>query len=175
MWVTRVSLECLGPEERTGLRDLRVDPAPTVRLDQSARQERRANLVSQGYQAIPEDRALRALMVSLVSLDQTERKEDGASLANLVQEVNVDRRAPVVVVEPEAQQESQELREHQAMMDLQVDLAREDLKGLRGQSASLDLKAPMDHLGKTDCPATLDREERLVSKGRLAPRDQEGS
>lgn len=153
---------------KTDLRDPKVVPAPTERLAPSGRLERRVNLVSPGYLVTQEDKDPRAPVASLDSSAPTERKEEGVSLVNLDPEDNVAQRVPVVEEVPEDQLESQVLREHQATTDLPVDQEREDLKDPRGQSASQVLRAQTGPLVKTECLVTLGREERQVSRERLA-------
>lgn len=135
----------------------------------------------QDCQVIPEDKDLRAQAVSLGSLEPMVRKEPGASLANPVQEAKEVQRVLVGLVEPEVQQENLVPRAHQETTVLQAHLVREDLKDHRGQWASLDQRALLDHPERTDCPDILASVERRVSKEKLVhqarevlsgPRDQ---
>lgn len=165
----------LVPAEKTVLRGPKEERAPTESLDPLVLLERRGNWVSQDYQVIPDDKDLRVQVDSRDSQEPTERKVQGVSLENLVQEGKEVRRVPVVLEEPEVQRENLVQRAQQAMMVLQVHLVREDLKDHRDQWASLDPKAPLDHLERTGCLDILASEERRVSKGKLVHLVQEVS
>lgn len=120
------------------------------------------------------DKAPRAPTASLDSPGQTARREQGESPAKQAPEGNVAQRVHVVVVVQEDQQESQEQRAPQAMMDQGVRQERGDLKDHRDPSVSPDLKDPMAQQEKMDCPVILDSEERQASKERQDLQDPEG-
>ncbi|MEQ2239678.1 hypothetical protein ILYODFUR_006935 [Ilyodon furcidens] len=159
--------------ERMVLKGLKAELAPMESLDPLAQQERKVNLGSQACQVIPEDKDLRARADSLDSLEQTARKEQGALLVNLVLEDKEVQRVLGVLEEPEVQQENPVPRAQQATTAPLARPAREDLKGLRDQWASLDQRALLDHLERTGFPDTLDSVERRDSKEKLAHQDQE--
>lgn len=178
---TGVSLVCLGPVERMVLRVPKVELAPPESPVRLVLLERRVNWAFQDCQVIQEDKDLRARAVSQGSLEPTARKEPGALQANLVQEDKEVQQVLVGHEEPEVQQESLVPRAQQETMGLQAGLVREGLKDLRDQWASLDQRAPLDHLERTGCPDTLVSVERRVSKEKLVhlvqevlsgPRDQ---
>ncbi|KAG7216742.1 hypothetical protein INR49_021125 [Caranx melampygus] len=100
--------------------------------------------------------------------------EKGARV-NLVQEDKEVQRVLVVLVEPEVQQENQVPRAQQATMALQAPPVREDLKDLRDLLASLDQRAPLDHLERMGCPDTLASAEKRVSKEKQVHQAQEVS
>lgn len=154
-------------------RVLKAELAPTESPVPLVQLERRVNLVFQDCQVIQEDKDRRAQAVSLGSPEPTARKEPGVLQANLVQEVREAQRVLVGDEEPEVQQENQVPRAQQAMMVLQVRLAREVPKDLRDQWASLDQRAPLDHLERMGCPDTLVSAERRVSKEKLDHQAQE--
>lgn len=118
------------------------------------------------YQGTQEDKDPRARLDSQVSQEQTGRKEPGVSRANLVQGGNEVQRVHVVLGGQEVLQASQALRAQRATTDLLARLAREDLKDPRAPWASLDRRAPLDHLERTGCPDTLASAERRDSKER---------
>lgn len=163
----------MGPVERMVLRVPKADLAPTETQVPLVLLEKRVNWVFQDCQVIQEDKDRRARVVSLGSLEPTARKEPGALQANLVQEGKEVRRVPVGAEEPEVQQENLVPRAQQATMALQAGLVREGLKDLRDQWASLDQKAPLDHLERTGCPGTLVSVVRRVSKEKLVHQAQE--
>lgn len=105
------------------------------------------------------------------SLERTERKEQGESLASKAREDSADRRDPEVVAEPEDPPENQDKRATQRTTDHPARLERGDPVDLRDLSASLDPKDLTAQQEKTGCPDILDREERLVSKERPDPQD----
>lgn len=121
-----------------------------------------------------DDKALRAPTVSQDSPGRTARRGQGESPAKQAQEGNVAQRVHVVGVVLEDQQESQVQRAPQAMMDLLARQERGDLKDHRDPSVSPDLKDPMVHQEKMDCPVIPDREERRASKERQDLQDPEG-
>lgn len=163
--------ECRDPEERTDPRDLKANPDPAEKQDPWAPQERRVNSESLDCLDTLEDKDLRAPLVSMASLERTERKEQGELLANKAREDSVDRRDPEVVVEPEDPRENQDKRATRRTTDHPARLERGDLADLRDLSASLDPKGLTAQRGKMGCPDTQDREERLVSKERPDPQD----
>lgn len=168
-WVSRVTGEswaCSDPEERTGLRVLRVDRVPTVSPVLLVLLGRRANWVFQDCQATQEDKALRVLLDSQDSLGPMERREPGVWQANQVQGGNEVQRVHVVLGVQEVLLESQGQRAQRAMMVHQARLAREDLKDPRAPWVSQDRRAPLDHLERTGCLVTLASVVRRVSKGR---------
>lgn len=103
-------------------------------------------------------------MDSQDSLDPTARKEHGVLAAKLVPGDKEDQRAPEGSEDRGAQQENQEQRGLQEVMDLLVLLERGVCPGLREPTVSPDQKDLLDLQERTDCPDILDREEKLVSK-----------
>lgn len=170
---TGVSLACLDPVERMVPRVPKAEPAPTESQVPSVLLEKRVNWAFQDCQVIQEDKDLRARAVSPGSPELTARKEPGASPAKLVQEGREVQRVLVEVEEPEVQQENPVPRAHQDTTAHQAVPVREGLKDLRDQWASLDQRAPLDHLERTGCPDTLVSVERRVSKEKLVPQAQE--
>lgn len=166
-------MACLDPVERMVLRVLKAELAPMESQVPLAQLEKRVNWGSLDCQVIQEDKDLRAQAVSLGSLVPMVKKEPGALLENLVQEGREVQRVLVVLEEPEVQQENLVPRAQQAMTVLQARLVREDLKGLRDQWASLDQRAPLDHLERMGCLDTLASVERRVSKEKLVHQARE--
>lgn len=132
-------------------------------LDQLAKRE---NLVSQDFLDILDGKAQRDPLDSQDSLVQTARRAQGVWVEKQGQEDNVDQRVHEVKEDHEVQLASQEQREHQEVMVLQAHQERGDCQDLREPMVSLDPKAPLDLQERTDCPGTLDREEKLVSKAK---------
>lgn len=87
-------------------------------------------------------------------------------MASQGQEDKEDQRAPEGREDQGARLGNQELREHQEVMALLVPPERGDCLGLREPTVSPDQRDLPDHQERTDCPDTLDREEKLVSKAR---------
>ncbi|GLD55053.1 collagen alpha-1(XI) chain, partial [Lates japonicus] len=170
---TGVKLACLDPVERMVLRVLKAELDPTENQVPLGLLEKRVNSVSQDCQVIQEDKDQRARAVSLGSLEPTARKELGVLQVNLVQEVKEVQRVLVVLEEPEVQQENQVPRAQQATTAPQAHLVREDLKDPRDLWASLDQRAPLDHLERMGCPDTLASVEKRVSKVKLVHQAQE--
>lgn len=154
-------------------RVLKAELAPTESQVPLVQLEKRVNWVSPDYQVIQEDKDLRAQVVSLGSLVLMVKKEPGALLVNLVQEGREVQRVPAALEEPEVRQENLVPRAQQAMTVLQARLVREDLKDLRDQWASLDQRAPLDHLERMGCLDTLASVERRVSKEKLVHQARE--
>jgi len=151
---------------RTDPRGQRAVRAPTESLDPWDWLERRENWVFQDYQATREDKDPRARLDSQGSQEPMGRKEPGVLRANLVQGGKEVQRVHVVLGGQEVLQASQALRAQRATTVHLARLAREDLKDPRAPWASLDRRAPLDHLERTGCPDTLANAERRDSKGR---------
>lgn len=169
--VTGVSWDLLDPEVRTDLRGPRVAPVFLEMLALLDPTVKRANWVFQGCQDIQEDQDQRDLRDSKVSPEPTERKEQGDLQGRLAQEDREDQRGLVERGDQGDQQEKLDQRVPQEVMAPQDLPARGVFQGLKDQQDSPDQRAHPDLLGKMVCPATLDREERLVSKARLAHLD----
>lgn len=157
---------CLGPAGRTDLRAPRAEQGPTESLAPWVLLERRENWVFQDYPATQEDKVQRVPAASRASQGPTERKEPGAWRANPVQGGKEVQRVHEGVGVLEVLQASQALRARRAMMVHLARLAKEDLKDPRAPSGSQDQRAPLDHLERMGCPATLVSEERRDSKER---------
>lgn len=157
-------MECQGPGERMALRDQRVASDPLVSSDLLDLSERRVNWVYPDCPAILEDKDPRVLSDSQDSLVPTARRELGVSVESQDQGDRGVQRVPEVRGDRGAQLENLEPREPQEVtghMDL---LEKGDCLGLREPMVSPDLKDLQDPLGRMDCPDTLDKEEKLVSK-----------
>lgn len=154
------------PGERMAQRGQRVVLDPLVNLDHLVLLERRENLVFLDFLDIPEGSDQRDHLGFQGSLDQTARRELGASLAKLDQEDKEDQRDREAREARGEQLESLEQRELQAVMALLVLLVRGDCLDLKEPMVSLDQKDLLGLLGKMDFLDILDREEKLVSKGR---------
>lgn len=154
----------LDPEVKTGLRDPKEDPVCLEILDHSVRQERRVSLVFLGCQAIQEDKAPRVLKDSRDSKEPVERKAQGGHRESRAPEDREDPRDPVVKEGQGDQQGKLDQRATQEVMapqDHPVNGVYWDHRDL------LDSPALRVHLvlpERMDCPDTLAREERLVSK-----------
>lgn len=163
----------MGPAERTALRVPKAVLAPPESQVPLVLLEKRVNWAFQDCQVIQEDKDPRAQAVSQGSRVPTVRKEPGVLQANLVQEGKEVQRVLVGAVEPEVQQENQVPRAQQATTVLQARPVRGGLKDLRAQWASLDQRAPLDHLERMGCPDTLVSAEKQVSKEKLVHQAQE--
>lgn len=130
---------------------------------------KRVNLVFLAFQVIQADKDQRDLRASKVSLEPTEKRELGEPQGNLAQEAREDQRDRVVREDRGDLLGKQDPRVTLEAMDLQDLLERGVCQDLKDQLDSLDQRAHLVQLEKMDCPDTLDREERLVSKARLAP------
>lgn len=126
-------------------------------------------MVFLAFQVIQADKDQRDLRASKVSLEPTEKRELGEPQGNLAQEAREDQRDRVVREDRGDLLGKQDPRETLEAMDLQDLLERGVCQDLKDQLDSLDQRAHLVQLEKMDCPDTLDREERLVSKARLAP------
>lgn len=115
-----------------------------------------------------EDKDQRVLRVSKVSLEPTGKKEPGERQEKRDPEDSEDRPDHAARGDPEDPPAKQDQRVTQEVTVLQGHLVRGACQALKDQLDSQDQKARLDLLGKTDCPDTLDREERLVSKARRA-------
>lgn len=169
---TGVNLEHLVHEVKMVLKVQKVDQDQLGILVVQVLPGRRANSVFQDYQDIQEDRVKRAPPVSQDSQVPTERKVLGVLLANQAQGDNEVQRVHVVLEVQEVPPENQALRVLRVTMVLLARLVKVDLKGLRAPLAFLDRRAPLDHLERMDCLATLGSGERLVSKAKLALQGQ---
>lgn len=156
----------LVPEEKMDLKVQREGLVCQVIQVHLVPLEKRASLVFQGYQDIPEDKVQRGLRVFKVFQEPTEKKEQGEQQANPVQGGSEDQR---VLVEREVQGvplESQGPRATQGVMVQLVLLAKGVYQDLRDPQDSLDQRAHLVPLAKMDFLDTLDREVKLVSKAR---------
>lgn len=164
--MTEASLGLLVPEEKMDLKVQREGLVCQVIQVHLVPLEKRASLVFQGYQDIPEDKVQRGLRVFKVFQEPTEKKEQGEQQANPVQGGSEDQR---VLVEREVQGvplESQGPRATQGVMVQLVLLAKGVYQDLRDPQDSLDQRAHLVPLAKMDFLDTLDREVKLVSKAR---------
>jgi len=123
-------------------------------------------LVYLDFLDILEDKDPRDLLDSQDSPDLTARREQGVCQANQGQEDKEDQRVPEGREDQGAPPGNQEQRELQEVMALLVLLERGDCPDLKEPTVSPDQKDLLDHQERMDCPDTLDREEKLVSKVR---------
>ncbi|KAG9343616.1 hypothetical protein JZ751_013786 [Albula glossodonta] len=157
---------CWDREERTGLRDRRADRAPTERPDPWVWLERRVNSEFQDCLATQEDKDQRVQLASPDFQELTERKEGGVWQANPVHGGREVQRVHVVEEAREVPLENPAPRAPLVMMDLQAGQEREGLKDHRAQWGSQDQRDHLDLLERMDCPVTQDSEERPVQPER---------
>lgn len=163
-------MESQVPGERMVLRGQRDALDPPETLGPPGSWARRASWVFPVCLATPDARVPRGPWDFLVSLEPVVRREPGASRGNPGLGENVAPRVHGVSGDPEAPLGSLEPREHLVVMVP---------TGPPERGVSLDLRAPTDFLapkdlraplGRTGCRDTRAREEKWVSKERLAPR-----
>lgn len=150
------------------LKVLKVEQVPRGTLVLLVKPERRGNLVFQDCPGIQEDKVQRVPPDFPASQGPTERKVHGASRAS---RALAGSAVPRVLEGPEeraAPPGSQARRALRAAMAPQALLEREARKDLRVRLDSRDLKALLDHLGRTACQGTLGNVERLDFKARPA-------
>lgn len=131
-------------------------------------QERRENSECQDCQDTRAGRAPRAPSDSQDFQEPMERRAHGALLANQVRGGSVVRRVHVEKEAPGEALGNLAQRATLVVMAPLVLLEKGDHQGLKDQLDFLDQKAPLVPLGRMDCLGTLAREEKLVSKARLA-------
>lgn len=162
-------MEFLVPGERMVLRGQRDAPDPPETLGLLGLWARRASWVFPVCLATPDARVPRGPWDFLVFLEPVERREPGACQGNQGLGESGAPRVHGASGDPEVPLGSLELREHRAVMAPMGPLER---------GVSLDLRAPTDFLaprdlrvplGRTGCQDIQAREEKWVSKGRLAP------
>lgn len=122
-------------------------------------------------QDILEDLAPRVPLDFQGSQEPTERKEEGALLANLAREDNEAPRVPEENAASGASQGNLVQRAILVGMDLQDLQVKGDLQGLKDRQGFLDQKALRVLQEKMDCQAILGREVKRVSKARLVHLD----
>ncbi|KAL7978449.1 hypothetical protein Chor_004266, partial [Crotalus horridus] len=113
-----------------------------------------------------EDLAPRAPLDFQGSPEPTERKEEGAPLANRDPEDSEDPRVPEENAASEASQGSLVQRAILVGTDLRDLQVKGDLPALKDQPGFLDQKGPRVLREKMDCQAILGREAKRASKGR---------
>lgn len=164
-------MDLLVPEVRMVLKVPKVALAPMEIPALLVLLERRASSACQDCPATRAGRAQRALSASQDFQAPMERRAHGGHLANRVQGGNAVQQ---VHVGKEALGEapgSLAQRATLVVMAPLVLLAKGDHQGLKDQLGFLDQKAPLVLLGRMDCLVTPDREEKPVSKARLALQD----